>query len=179
MSIQALFQSLRLLVCIIPLTSSIAAAQIPANGRVPIHGVTGTLALPGDVDKFYSGMAKVVDGVAHVAHAGKGTPKDVPQTLADLQPGSSVTVHYIVNGIPASATQAEQTATTGASPNEGIVTRVDPGKNRITVRLIHGSTQTLRLAKHPNADLEGRSRVLVSHTDDSGHRVARYFKPVS
>src|SRR4051812_28399522 len=80
----------------------------PVTAQVPIPGLTGTLGLPGSVDKFYSGvnkaLVKIDDGVDHL-----GRPTKRPAvhgdaaTLASLRPGTTVIVRYTVEGIPVSS----------------------------------------------------------------------------
>jgi len=156
------------------LVGSLLAAPLTAAGQVPIHGVTGTMALPANVGKFYTGLNKILvstsDGIHGVHKMGGPKTAGSAASLGSLQPGTPVVVQYAVNGVAASA---------GATPNEGTVTGVDRDKKRITITSRNGETETLRVAKHgPFSGDHPRSRVVVYHTDASGRRVANYFKPV-
>ena len=64
--------------------------------------------------------------------------------------------------------------------NEGIVTRVDRSRNRITIKFSQGATETFRSTRHGAQDADGsvHSRVIVYHANDAGQIVAHYFKPV-
>jgi len=161
-----------------PTTARTAAAQ---TERPPIHGFNATIALPETIEKFYSdlntGLEKAGDGIDHLARATKGTKvRGGDAALEGLQPGSAVVVQYTVKGIKASADEARQIGPNGSSINEGTVTRVDRSRKRITVRFANGATETLRAPD--DSDTQRSSRVVVYRSDESGHRVARYFKPV-
>src|SRR5580765_542058 len=183
MNIQAAHRVLVLLAFLAPITTATAFGQaplgIPADGRVPIAGTTETLALPGDIDMFYSGLHKVAEGTAKALHRGEPDTKEPePASLASFQPGTPVTVGYVVKGIQASATNTEPTGTDSQSVNQGTITSLDRARNRITVQLGNGTSQTLRASSVSPLNPEEHSRVLVSYTDASGQKVARFFKPV-
>jgi hypothetical protein len=155
--------------------SLLLPAPLRAGGQVPIHGVTGTMALPANVDRFYSGMNKILVSTGdaiHVVHKTRSTKdKGSAASLDGLQPGTPVVVQYAVRGI---ATSADVTS------NESTVTSVDRDRKRITIASRDGDTETLRVAKRgPFSEDHPRSRVVVYHTDASGRRVANYFKPVA
>lgn len=154
-------------------------------GQVPIHGVTGTIALPDSVDKFYSdvnkALVKTKDGIDHITGRKNATNLDGEAASLDtLQPGTAVVVHYMVKGIRASADPIDSGGRNGVRPNEGIVTQIDRHRNHITIRLADGATETLRLT-HNNADNSNtrRSRIVVYYSDASGRKVAQYFKRVT
>jgi hypothetical protein len=154
-------------------------------GQVPIHGVTGTIALPDSVEKFYSGVNKTLvktkDGIDHITGKKNATTPDAEAASLDtLQPGTAVVVHYMVKGIRASADPIDSGGRNGVRPNEGIVTHIDRHRNHITIRLADGTTETLRLT-HNNADNSNtrRSRIVVYYADASGRKVAQYFKRVT
>jgi hypothetical protein len=141
--------------------------------RVP--GVTGTLALPESVDKFYADVNKILvktgDAIEHVTRKSNDEDDRAASASFDaLQRGSEVVVQYVVKGIATS---------NPSTPNESIVTGVDRDKKRITVAFKDGETKTLRLAKHGAfSESDPRSRVVVYHRNASGQTVAAYFKPV-
>jgi hypothetical protein len=186
MSIQPVSRFVGLLAVIIVFTVSVATAQTPiARIPIPVHGVTGTLALPSSVDKFYSDLNKIIvptsDGISHVVHVSPG--RDVhggTPSLDGLRSGTPVVVHYMVKGISASTDDIDRGGPNGMNVNEGHVTSVDSARRRITVKLSSGATQTLRLARHAADDpyTLRASRVIVSYSDESGRRIARDFKPV-
>src|SRR5262245_50204836 len=124
--------------------SLLLPAPLTAGGQVPIHGVTGTLALPANVDKFYTDMNTILekagDGIDHIGHKTKGAKgRERSASLDGLQPGTPVVGQYAVKGIQTSA---------AATANESIVTRVDRSRERITIAFKGGESETLRLATH-------------------------------
>jgi hypothetical protein len=152
----------------------------------PINGVTGTIALSGNVDKLYAGLntilVKTSDSLDHVVHLPKGTTvHGGAASLDSLRPGTPVVVHYTVKGIQSSPDEIDRLGPGGLKQTEGTVIGVDRGARRITIRFATGETQALRLTHHAAADAEGHarsgSRVVVYYSDESGHRVAHYFKP--
>ena len=164
------------------LTALFLGLATPIMARqVPIHGVTGTIALPDGVDKVYSGVNKALvktkDGIDHIARK----HEDRNATLLDrLQVGTPVEVHYTVKGIRASADPIDAVGRNGARPNEGIVTKIDRHRNRITIQFANGATEILRPA-HGNVNNSNarRSRIVVRYSDVSGRKVAQYFKRVT
>jgi hypothetical protein len=176
-----------ILLAAIPVVWALTVAlRAVAGDQPPIHGVTGTIALPATVDKFYSDMNKLVvktsDGVERVVTVTKGTKVHGGTSLDGLTPGTPVVVHYTVKGINASAVEIDRLGPDGLKQNEGTVGSVDRKHKRITVRFANGTTETLRLTKNA-ADGSDRhtkrgSRVIVYYRDEAGQRVAHYFKPV-
>ena len=159
-----------------------SASPVPAQSllHVPIHGVTGTLALPESVDKFYSdvnkALVKIDDGLDHLGRAKKRTRVDGDAaSLASLHPGTAVVVHYTVKGMQVSRDDIDETGRPGSALNAGTVTAVDrPGK-RITITFADGERARLRLTRSPAHG----GRVVVYSRDGSGRPIARYFKPAS
>jgi hypothetical protein len=149
------------LLCSLPL-AGVSAGQ-DGVGPVPIHGVTGTLALQPNVDQFYAGVNTLLVGAQHLFRVTTGTEMHgTVDSLETLQPGTPVVVHYGPNGLK----QAD-----------GVVTRVDLYKSRMTVRYPDGAAETFRLT---HAEEAGRAntgkRVVVYYPDESGEKVAHFFK---
>ena len=155
------------------LTASVSAAQRP-----PIPGVTGTIALPTNVDKFYSDLNKLL--VLTVGGAAKDTKVEGESASLDsLRPGTPVVVQYTIKGIQTSAYEMDRSGAGSPPPNEGIVTTVD--EKRVTIRFSDGGTQTLRYTSHATkwsaGDVRHGDRVVLYSTDPSGRRNTYYFKP--
>jgi len=152
------------------------------TGFVPIHGHTGTLALPGNVDQIYDGAGKVViataDGARHVIHVTERTKVFGAETLASLTRGTPVVVHYTMKGDVASSDEIDSLGDGGLKTSEGTVAAVDRVRQTITVKYASGNVETLHLTSH--AVSEGGTfkgnRVIVYYTDESGRKVAHYFK---
>lgn len=160
--------------------SALTAAQ---RAGVPIHGVTGTLALPGNVDKIYDGVntlvVKTIDGTNHVIRVDKATKvHGGAEALASLQHGTPVVVHYTMSGDQVASDEIDRVGEGGLENNEGTVTAVDRVHKTVTVKYATGATERLRLTHH--AAIEGTpakgNRVIVYYTNESGEKVAHYFK---
>ena len=132
--------------------------------QVPIHGVTGTIATPDSVDRFYTDLNKTLEKTGDAFRPARKIAKadSDDASFARLQPGITVAVRYTVKGLAASDT-------------EGIVTNVDRSRKRITIRFADGATETLRASEHP---MRG-GRVIVFYPDESGRNAPHYFKPGS
>jgi hypothetical protein len=184
-NIKPVYRLLGLLGLVAPLMTGAAAAQTSTTGRVIVGPVTGTLGLQSSVDKFYSDVDKIIvkttGGIARDTHGTKGSnAHDGSEALDSLTPGAPIVAHYAVKGIQASAYDIDRVGSDGLNVNEGIVTSVDRARNRITIQLSQGPSETLRLTRHAAQDADGRvhSRVIVYHSNDSGQIVAHYFKLV-
>jgi len=163
------------------LFGAFAVATTTANAQIqvpPNNGFNATIALPSTVDTFWTGvnegLTKAGDGLDHLVgakgpRAGRGAG-----SLDGLQPGTSVAVEYTVKGVPASADGADQIGQEGVKANEGVVTKVDRNKKEITIRFSDGQTQTL---ESENTFTAHSSRAIVYYRDESGRKVAHYFKP--
>lgn len=168
------------------------AAQQPP----PIGGVTGTIALEGTVEKEYGAantvIVKTVDGARHafhytkdlLVHGGKGDGADA---LRGLRDGSTVVVHYTVEGGEAAAQEIDRVGDEGLKVTEGIVTGIDRRRKQITVRFDNGVTETFALTERAASDagqdvdqaVNGTTKVIVYYTDEAGQKVAHFFKKTS
>jgi hypothetical protein len=163
----------------------------------PIHGVTGTIALEGTVDETsHAGktiVVKTVDGIRHLFRlTGKtavhGSESAAADAFRGLEAGSRVVVHYYsADASEQAALEIDRLGAEGLKTVEGVVTRIDRVGREMSIRLVDGSTQTLRLTERAATDV-GRdldqaaaetTRVVVYYADDAGQRVAHYFKRVS
>jgi hypothetical protein len=181
MNIRPLYRLLGLLGLVAPLMTGAAAAQITTytgptttTGRVIVGPVTGTLGLEAAIDTFYSRVHTLVKAMGLGGGIERSRTRGL-EVVDSLQPGAPVVAYYAVKGVQASAVGSG-----GLNVNEGIISRVDRSKKRITIKFSQGSTETFRSARHGAQDADGsvHSRVIVYHTNDSGQIVAHYFKPV-
>jgi hypothetical protein len=184
MSIHTAFRLGPIFVGLLALAAPLMARA--AAGQAPIHGFNGTIALQGSVDRFYPDLntllVKTSDGIEHIVHLTEDTEvHGGSKSLDSLRPGTTVVVHYTVKGIQTSADEIDRIGPDGLKVNEGIVTSVDRAKKRITIKFADGTTETLRLTRHAADDSEGHmrsgNRVVVYYSDESGQRIAHYFKP--
>ena len=162
----------------------------------PIDGVTGTIALEGTVDQTSEAgktvIVKTVDGIRHLfqvtektaVHGGAAAGVD---SLRGLEAGSRIVVHYTAKAGQQTALEVDRLDAQGLKVMEGVVSRVDRVGREMSIRLADGSTQTLRLTNRVATDV-GRdvdsaaadaTRVVVYYADETGHKVAHYFKRVS
>src|SRR3954463_7482249 len=117
--------------------------------RAPaIPGVTGTLVTPETAKD-----EKKAEDKAAVAIKDAVTPDDNKGPLADLRPGTTVVIRF------------------GSDVTEGIVSKVERSSNEITVRYDNKKVEKLVLADR--ASTNARS---VEYSDDTRHKVTRYFR---
>jgi hypothetical protein len=168
----------------------IAPVGLQAQTGPPIRG---TMALEGTMTQLYRAanvlVVAVIDGAEHVYHFtrdlivhrgrnGGGDPLD------GLREGTRVVVHYVTKGAQVAVAELDRVGDDGLKTKEGVVTQVDRGRKRITIRFDDGATETLeltgRLAAVP-ADLgpARAPRLVVYEADESGGKVAYSFKPAA
>ena len=163
---------------IVALSHGAAAGQQPPK----IHGITGTIALPANVDKIYDGVNTLIvttaDGARHVIHPTPDAKVHGADTLADLPRGTPVVVHYTMNGGEKVSDEIDALGPEGLKSTEGVVSAVDRVHKTLTVQYASGSKETLKLTHHASTEggtLKG-NRVVVYYTNDQGQKVAHYFK---
>lgn len=168
--------------------SAVVPAVLAAQSPPPVQG---TIALEGTMTKFYRGVNALVvttmDGAEHVYHFAKGLvvhggKGSGPAALETLQPGVTVVVHYRIEGAEQSVEEIDRVADEGLKVTEGVVVRLDRRHQQITLKFIDGTTETLRLtdraASEATDDISdaAATRVTVYYSDESGRKVAHYFK---
>jgi hypothetical protein len=170
-------------------TSILVTAQTPP----PIQGVTGTIATEGTIKDVHEAgntvIVGTVDGVEHVfhytkdllIHGGKGS-----EALRGLRPGSTVVVHYTVDGAGEAAHEIDRVGDEGLKSTEGVVTRVDRGRKQFVIKFPDGKTETFRLTdraaedagKDVGRDTKDASQVVVYYSDEGGQKVAHFFRKI-
>jgi hypothetical protein len=169
-----------------------ASPALAAQATPPIDGVTGTVALQGTVEQEYAGantvIVKSLDGVEHVFHVlMHGGKSSGVQALPGLREGSTVAVHDSASGIDASAQAIDLIDNDGMHVTEGTVIRIDRSRKHIAIMFDHDRTETFELTERTAADAghdidptpNPTSTVSVSYTDESGRKVAHFFKRTS
>jgi hypothetical protein len=169
----------------------VVPAPLAAQGAPPVRG---TVALEGTMTKVYRGINTLVvttlDGAEHVyhfakglvVHGGSGSGVDA---LEGLRPGAMVVVHYRIEGAEASVDEVDRVADEGLKVTEGAVVKLNRRRREITLKYGDGSTETLRLtdraAKEAGADISAAdaTRVTVYYSDETGRKVAHYFRKAS
>ena len=177
---------------IIALVSSVSIT-LGAQSGPPVQR---TIALEGTMKTFYRAVNTIIvttiDGVDHVyhftkdlvVHGGKGRGMDA---LEGLREGSTVVVHYTVTEAEASAREIDRIGDEGLKTTEGVVTRIDRGRKRITIRFVDGKSETLRLtdraaaeaAKDVDQAATAAVKIIVYYSDEAGRKVAHFFKKAS
>ena len=169
------------------LIGAVVPTGLAAQGPPPIQG---TLALEGTMTKFYKGVnalvVTTVDGAEHVYHFAKGLvvhggKETGPDALEGLRPGTTVVVHYRINGAEASVEEIDF-AGDGLKVSEGSVVKLDRRRKLLTLKLDGGRTETLRLTDRAASEADegiadqGAVRVTVYYSDESGQKVAHFLK---
>ena len=141
--------------------------------------------------KFYRGLntlvVSTIDGAEHVYHFAKGLvvhggTGSGPAALETLEPGATVVVHYRIEGAEDSVEEIDLVAADALKVTEGVVVRLDRRHRQIKLKFADGTTETLHLtdraAREVPDDISdaGATRVTVYYSDQSGHKVAHYFK---
>lgn len=151
------------------------------------------IALEGTMKQFYRGVNLVVvttkDGVEHIYHFTKdlivhGGRKPGVDALEGLQEGTAVVVHYIVTGSRASAEEIDLLGAEGLLITEGTLTAIDRGRKEITIRFGNGTTETLQMTTRAAAESaasidesrDGTTPIVIYYSDESGRKIAHYFK---
>ena len=137
--------------CIITVALLGVAPQVYAQRPPPIPGVTGTIVTEETAKDEKKAEDKAAAKVKEVL-----TPADNKGPLADLKPGTTVVIRH------------------GSDVTEGIVSKIDRSANEISVRYDNKKIEKLVLADRASADAR-----TVEYSDDSNHKVTRYFRPKS
>jgi hypothetical protein len=165
-----------------------------AQSRPPLPGEP--VATEGTIQTFSRGMnfvvVKTIDGMEHVyaltkdliVHGGKKPGVDA---LEGLREGTTVAVHYSTTGTKASAQEIDVLGDGGLSIIEGVIANMDRGRKEITVKFTNGRTETLQLTSRAAAETQGildesggaSTRIVIYYADESGHKVAHYFRKAS
>jgi hypothetical protein len=95
-----------------------------------------------------------------------------------------VVVHYTVDGSEPVAHEIDRLDNEGLEITEGVVTRINQGRRQITVRYDNGKTETFRLTERAAAESRvdsnatAQSRVMIYYSNESGQKVAHFFRKV-
>jgi hypothetical protein len=163
---------------------------VDAQNRPPLQE---PIALEGTIKQFYRGANVVIvttmDGMEHVyqftknliVHGGRKPGVDAFEGLRD---GTTVVIHFTESGPHAAAEEIDLLGDEGLKMTEGVVADIDRRKKEITIRYGNGRTETLqmtdRVAAESVAGIEESSEeaahVVIYYTDESGRKVAHYFK---
>jgi len=170
------------------LLGAVVPVPLAAQSHPPIQG---TIALEGTMTKFYRGVNALVvttiDGAEHVYHFAKGLvvhggKESAPTAVDALRPGTTVVVHYRIEGGEEPVEEIDRVAGEGLKVAEGILVRLDRRGKHITLKLDDGRTEMLPLTDRAASEIDdsigtgGATRVTVYYSDESGHKVVHYLK---
>jgi hypothetical protein len=172
------------------LAVGLASVAAQAQDRPPLP--QEPVATEGTMKQFYRGLnvviVKTMDGVEHVYHFTKdlvvhGGKKPGVDALEDLHEGTTVVIHYSTSGAKASAEEIDLLGDEGLRITEGVVTDIDRRNREITITFANGKTETLQMTGRAAAESEfidassgRRTRIVVYYSDETGRKVAHYFK---
>lgn len=169
----------------LPLVGMVALGGIaPASAQQgpPIHGFNGTIATEATIKAERKAANKLIveteDGVEHIYQAAKGlVVHRGTDPLLGLKPGTTVIVHYTAED---TAQEIDRVGLDGSSTAEGVATKIDRGKNEITIRYDDGTIEKLKLTDRAAADVGKNigqdTRIVVYYSDEAGGKVTHYFK---
>jgi len=165
-----------------------------AQSAPPVPHATGTIALEGTIDQETKAVntlaVKTVDGTRKVFHFAKdvvvhGGKDTTTESLKDLREGTTVVVHYANAGADAAIHEIDIVGDEGLKTTEGTVVGINRHKREITVRLDNATTEVLQLSDRAARDVgheidnaAGSARIVLYYTDDSGAKVAHFFRRV-
>jgi hypothetical protein len=171
----------------------LASVTVHAQNRPPLP--QEPIATEGTVKQFYRGLnvvvVKTMDGIEHVyqftkdlvVHGGKKPGVDA---LEDLHEGTTVVIHYSTGGETASAEEIDLLGDEGLRITEGVVTDINRRDKEITITFANGKTETLQMTGRAavesafiDASSGRRTRIVVYYSDETGRKVAHYFKKSS
>jgi hypothetical protein len=153
--------------------------------------VRGTIALEGTMKKFYRAanvlVVTTIDGVEHVYRFAKdlvvhGGEESGIDALEGLREGSTVVVHYTVEGQQPTAHEVDRFGAGGLDTTEGVVTGIDRRRLQITVRYDNGTKETFALTERAATEaavkdaVAGDIRVVIYYSNEEGNKVAHFFR---
>jgi hypothetical protein len=155
------------------------------------HGILEGEVLKLD-DAAKTVVVKLADGTEHTLHVVKRTAvhgaRDTTTGATDafhgLKEGSRIAVHYTAKGADETAEEIDNIGEGGLKTAEGTMTHIDRGAKTLTVRAADGADDTYRLtdnaARDAGADIaagtEKSAKVTVYYTEESGRKVAHFFR---
>ena len=115
-----------------------------------------------------------------VAHGAEATAKGSKDAFLTMKEGDQVIVHYTVKGTEKTAEEVDHVGKEGLKASEVTVKAVDHGAKTVTVKTAEGGEETYHLAgravKETGKGLEKTGKVTVYYTEESGKKIAHFFK---
>lgn len=155
------------------------------------HGI-----LVGEIIKIDHGaktvVVKTVDGTEHTVHflgrtavhGADATATGAKDAFHGLKEGGQVAVHYTAKGTEESAHEIDNIGKDGIKATEVTAVHIDRGAKTLVGKTADGAEETFRLtgsaAKDAGKDIgegaEKSAKVTVYYTEESGRKVAHFFK---
>jgi arginine repressor len=163
----------------------------PALAVEEQHGiVTGVVSKVDDGAKTV--VVKTADGTEHTfhfvkrstVHGTEDTGKGAEDAFHGLKEGSEVAVHYTAKGGVETGEEFDRIGKDGLKATDVTVTHIDRGAKTLAVKTADGTAETFRLtasaAKDAGKDVvqgsEKSAKVTVYYTEESGRKIAHFFK---
>lgn len=163
-----------------------------AYGQDVVHAVEGTVKKVDAATKTM--VVKTADGAEHtyhftdrtVVHGTEAAANGARDAFHGIKAGSEVVVHYTDKGADSTAQEVDHVGKDGLKVSEGTVKSIDRDARTLTIKTTRGTEETYRLTDHAARDAgadigkeAGKTeRVTVYYTQESGHKVAHFFKRV-
>jgi hypothetical protein len=165
---------------------------------LPVTAFAIESAVQGTIEKVDSAaktvVVKLADGTEQTFHflgrtAVHGTQAAVAggkEAFQGLKKGSQVVVHYTAKGAEKTADEVDYVGEGGLQATEGTIEKVDRSAKTLTVKTANGTKETFHLTndaahdagRNISAGAQKASKVTVYYTEESGHKVAHFFKKV-
>ena len=139
-------------------------------------------------------VVKAEDGTEHtfhflgstVVHGAEKTAVGAKDIFQGLKEGTDVLVHYTAKGAEKTAVEVDRVGKDGLKVADGTVTRIDRGGKTIAVKTASGAEETFQLTANATEDAgvdiakgsEKSAKVVVYYTEESGRKVAHFFRKV-
>lgn len=149
-------------------------------------GVEGTVKTVDKTTKTV--VVKTAEGTEHtfhfigktIAHGATATAKGSKDAFDGVKEGDDVVVHYTVKGAEKTAAEVDHVGKDGLKMSVVAVKSVDRGAKTVTVKTAEGGEEVYHLsdqAVHETAKgLKTGGKVTIYYTEESGKKVAHYFK---
>ena len=115
-----------------------------------------------------------------VAHGAEATARGSKDAFLTMKEGDEVIVHYTVKGTEKTAEEVDHIGKDGMKASVVTVKAVDRGTKTVVVKTADGADETYHLAgsaaKETGKGLEKTGKVTVYYTEESGKKIAHFFK---
>ena len=114
------------------------------------------------------------------AHGAEATAHGTKDAFLTMKEGDEVVVHYTVKGTEKTAEEVDHIGKDGMKASVVTVKAVDHGAKTVAVKPAEGADETYHLTgsavKETGKGLEKAGKVTIYYTEESGKKIAHYFK---